>query len=197
MCCPIQGLISGRGRRMFSFPKHADRLWCSPSLIFKECQMILSREVKWLEHEVGYWPSSSPKIRNDWNCTITTTTTTTTTCIYLQGMDMDAYNFSIVFFLIQLTEQRSWCSNILHKVPDLSPTESITFSVRHFCGLPQQLIHCCKGKGKAVPLQARRGPEGSRKLRFPDFVTTAQGHSVIGRILCLWKTHGHQRPSDL
>ena len=29
-------------------------------------------------------------------------------------------------------------------------------------------------KGKAVPLQARRGPEGSSKLRFPDFVTTAQ-----------------------
>ena len=28
--------------------------------------------------------------------------------------------------------------------------------------------------GKAVPLQAWRGPEGSRKLRFPDFVTTAQ-----------------------
>jgi len=27
---------------------------------------------------------------------------------------------------------------------------------------------------KAVPLQARRGPEDSRKLRFPDFVTTAQ-----------------------
>jgi len=29
-------------------------------------------------------------------------------------------------------------------------------------------------KGKSVPLQDRRGPEGSRKLRFPDFVTTAQ-----------------------
>ena len=29
-------------------------------------------------------------------------------------------------------------------------------------------------KGKAVPLQARSGPEGSRKLRFPGFVTTAQ-----------------------
>ena len=26
-----------------------------------------------------------------------------------------------------------------------------------------------KGKGKAVPLQAWSGPEGSRKLRFPDF----------------------------
>ena len=30
------------------------------------------------------------------------------------------------------------------------------------------------GKGKAVPLQAWSGPEGSRKLRFPDFMTTAQ-----------------------
>jgi hypothetical protein len=31
-----------------------------------------------------------------------------------------------------------------------------------------------KIKGKAVPLQAWGGPEGSRKLRFPDFLTTAQ-----------------------
>ena len=31
-----------------------------------------------------------------------------------------------------------------------------------------------EGKGKAVPLEAWTGPEGSRKLRFPDFVTTAQ-----------------------
>jgi hypothetical protein len=31
-----------------------------------------------------------------------------------------------------------------------------------------------ESKGKAVPLQALSGPEGSRKLRFPDFVTTAQ-----------------------
>ena len=30
------------------------------------------------------------------------------------------------------------------------------------------------GKSKAVPLQAWTGPEGSRKLRLPDFVTTAQ-----------------------
>jgi hypothetical protein len=31
-----------------------------------------------------------------------------------------------------------------------------------------------KKNGKAVPLQACSGPEGSRKLRFPDFMTTAQ-----------------------
>jgi hypothetical protein len=38
------------------------------------------------------------------------------------------------------------------------------------------------GKGKAVPLQAWSGPEGSRKLRFPDFMTTAQdGGKVVSR----------------
>ena len=37
-----------------------------------------------------------------------------------------------------------------------------------------------KGKGKAVPLQAWSGPEGSRKLRFPDFMTAAQdGGKVV------------------
>ena len=37
-----------------------------------------------------------------------------------------------------------------------------------------------KGKSKAVPLQAWGGPEGSRKLRFPDFMTTAQdGGKVV------------------
>jgi len=30
------------------------------------------------------------------------------------------------------------------------------------------------GTGKSVPLQAWSGPEGSRKLRFPDSMTTAQ-----------------------
>ena len=34
-------------------------------------------------------------------------------------------------------------------------------------------------KGKAVPLQAGSGPEGSRKLRFPDFMTTAQSGAKV------------------
>ena len=37
-------------------------------------------------------------------------------------------------------------------------------------------------KRKAVRLQARRGPEGSKKLRFPDLVTTAQD---VGRLSAL------------
>ena len=34
-------------------------------------------------------------------------------------------------------------------------------------------------KGKVVPLQAGSGPEGSRKLRFPYFMTTAQDGGKI------------------
>jgi hypothetical protein len=35
-------------------------------------------------------------------------------------------------------------------------------------------------KGKAIPLQAWSGPEGSRKLRFPHFLTTVQyGGKVV------------------
>jgi len=37
-------------------------------------------------------------------------------------------------------------------------------------------------KGTAVPLHAWSGPEGSRKLRFPDFMTTAQDG---GRVVSL------------
>jgi hypothetical protein len=37
-------------------------------------------------------------------------------------------------------------------------------------------------KGKAVPLQAWSGPEGSRKLRFPDYVTTAQDGGKVVRL---------------
>jgi len=37
-------------------------------------------------------------------------------------------------------------------------------------------------KGQSVPLQAWTGPDGSRKLRFPDFVTTVQDG---GRLLVL------------
>ena len=45
-----------------------------------------------------------------------------------------------------------------------------------------------KGKGTSVPLQGWTGPEGSRKLTFPDFVTTAQGGDRLSalRTGCLY-----------
>ena len=42
------------------------------------------------------------------------------------------------------------------------------------------ILFNCKGKDKAVPLQAWSGPEGSRNLRFPDFMTMTQdGGKVV------------------
>ena len=49
-----------------------------------------------------------------------------------------------------------------------------------------------KKKGKAVPLQAESGPEGSRKLRFPDYMTTAQDG---GKVVSL--THRPPLPQEI
>ena len=39
-----------------------------------------------------------------------------------------------------------------------------------------------KGKGKADPLQTWSGPEGSGKLRFPDFMTRAQDSGKVASL---------------
>jgi hypothetical protein len=49
-----------------------------------------------------------------------------------------------------------------------------------------------KVKSKADPLQAWSGPEGSRKLRFPDFMTTAQDG---GKVVSL--THQPPLPQEI
>ena len=41
------------------------------------------------------------------------------------------------------------------------------------------VLKTCKGKGKAVPLKAWSGPEGSRKLRFQGYVTMAQDSGKV------------------
>jgi hypothetical protein len=47
-------------------------------------------------------------------------------------------------------------------------------------GSTSNWVSITRKKGKAFPLQAWSGPEGSRKLRFPDYVTTAQdGGKVV------------------
>jgi hypothetical protein len=40
-----------------------------------------------------------------------------------------------------------------------------------FYKIPLHIYSLNKGKGKAIPLQAWTGPEGSRRLRLPDFKT--------------------------
>ena len=48
-------------------------------------------------------------------------------------------------------------------------------------------------KGKAVPLQAWTGPEGSRKLRFPYYVTTAQDGCRLSA-LCTGRLYPQEIP---
>ena len=47
-------------------------------------------------------------------------------------------------------------------------------------------------EGKSAPLQAWSGPEDSRKLRFPDFMTTAQEG---GKVVSL--THQPHLPQEI
>ena len=96
------------------------------------------------------------------------------------------------------TSYREWMSlGQIHLAPERAPCEcvngllvteaagdflitstTVSFSRPLFVYL-FSLIHIHK-KGKAVPLQTWSGPEGSRKLRFPDFMTTAQdGGKVV------------------
>ena len=45
---------------------------------------------------------------------------------------------------------------------------------------PSSMIYKCKKElNAAAPLQAWSGPEGSRKLRFPDFTATGQGGGKV------------------
>jgi len=48
--------------------------------------------------------------------------------------------------------------------------------------IPVQTLNTNKKQGKSVPLQACSGPEGSRKLRFPDYMTTAQDGGKVVRL---------------
>ena len=51
-------------------------------------------------------------------------------------------------------------------------------------GSIQLLEKLVKVKGKAVPLQAWSGPESSKKLIFPDFMTTAQVGGKVVSLTC-------------
>jgi hypothetical protein len=84
-----------------------------------------------------------------------------------------------------MTDQHCWTklprclqnfTNVLPLREKLSNTE---FLIRtQFHGVHAWTTYVNMGKDKAVPLQAWSGPEGSRKLRFPDFMTTQDGGKV-------------------
>jgi len=50
-------------------------------------------------------------------------------------------------------------------------TATIMASINSHQSIPEYSYISYKGKGKAISLQAWTGPEGSRRLRLPDFKT--------------------------
>jgi hypothetical protein len=50
------------------------------------------------------------------------------------------------------------------------------------------LSYTIQGKIKAIPLQALTGPEGSRRLRLPDFNTLRTGDANLRLFIQFWKT---------
>jgi hypothetical protein len=70
-----------------------------------------------------------------------------------------------------------------HKMSEYSylSENKLLYKYIHIYFFTFTVIHTCKkGESKIVLLQAWSGPEGSRKLRFPDYMTTAQdGGKVV------------------
>ena len=95
-------------------------------------------------------------------------------------------HFNIIFLtfspfwkqLLQSITDFFVCVSVIY--PACLQLTSVTPGSRARCSCPPSSPHMTRVtssyevKGKAVPLQAQRGPEGSTKLRLPDFVTTAQ-----------------------
>jgi hypothetical protein len=104
--------------------------------------------------------------------------------VYLQ--DVDYTPITLHYIVTQNNSFNPHCSDNLKTYTGIT---IITWfrcsylSIYHSClliGGPLMHSHVYV-RSKAVPLQAWSGPEVSRKLRFPDFMTTAQdGGKVIG-----------------
>ena len=96
---------------------------------------------------------------------------------------------------------QSWLTDVIHPsnvthIWITSSTHKGTMRYGHNCSTKYisygKINVLLTVKGKAVPLQAWSGPEGSRKLRFPDFMTTAQGG---GKVISL--THWPHLPQEI
>jgi len=94
---------------------------------------------------------------------------------YLFGLFSIYFLFIYLFLFIVIRINCNW---VVTRWLFYTYTKYEIYLCKH--GFICRRIILCKGKGKSVPLQAWSGQEGSRKLRIPDFVTTAQdGGKVV------------------
>ena len=86
----------------------------------------------------------------------------------------------IIRHQLDLNRRVSATTNSLFKgLPSRLRPFGLQFSIIFAILLLFILVTCRKGRGKAVPLQACSGPEGSTKIMFPDFMITAQDDGKV------------------
>jgi hypothetical protein len=103
------------------------------------------------------------------------------------------FSFFIILLDTHMTGEFQWRCKAMHLwLLNYIPLGS-RYSAPIQAGPGVHPAFCTTGKGNAVPLQAWSGPEGSRKLRFPDYMTTAQDGgkvvSLMHRLPLLPGTH--------
>jgi len=93
-------------------------------------------------------------------------------------------HYQMVSNFSKLNTHYALCQQIAQKA--VIHIKLISFKNHDIFYIVKGILHCnifqCNKwcKGNAVPLQAWSGPEGSRKLRFPDYMTTARdGGKVV------------------
>jgi hypothetical protein len=75
---------------------------------------------------------------------------------------------STAIFLLQIAQKI--CAYLRFLLPlRLTISKFLVWFIRH----PSQSTSSLPGKTKAIPVQAWTGPEGSSRLRLPDYMTTA------------------------
>ena len=129
---------------------------------------VLFRGIKQSQHAVGHPPGATIEIKNVWRCTLAIP-------LYLHGVLENILSLKIAVIVVKILGVV--VQNITIRGPGILCT----------LVLQDAIIEGGKGKGKAVPLQAWTGPEGSRNLRFPDFVTPAQDDGMV-------VSHTHRPP---
>ena len=93
---------------------------------------------------------------------------------FFAQVSSETNEFGNLILLEAQNDSRGWHS--------YSQSEPITLChIKHIAFIQRRHMFLLEynNRGKSVPLRAWSGPEGSRKLRFPDFVTTAQGGGKV------------------
>jgi hypothetical protein len=82
------------------------------------------------------------------------------------------HNFNIILYSILKFLNFIFCFRVSDKFPaNFYLTLAVCMFLFSNLYWPIALVFISKGEGKAIPLQAWKGPENSRRLRLPDFMT--------------------------